>query len=221
MININSTLNIMIIYLTVEFQRSSQSSLSFFRGRPSSSCAFSSWLMAVSVPRKYSPMFRDFSRISASPDTCPSPSAVVMHRCRASPKHGCQVTIATYSNNTTHVHTRLMALCPGLPGWASTRKVKPIWNLLKQETVSGSGISWAICKSAPRSREITTPAPHCSLFHRPNALPATQPMTSVYWRQMLQQQKQFNNHFLVYLCLLVFIQRLMRSFCSQALRQML
>jgi len=34
---------------------------------------------------------------------------------------------------------------PGLPGWASTRKVKPIWILLKQETVNGSGISWAIC----------------------------------------------------------------------------
>jgi len=34
-----------------------------------------------------------------------------------------------------HTHTRLMALCPGLPGWASTRKVKPIWILLKQEIV--------------------------------------------------------------------------------------
>ena len=41
-----------------------------------------------------------------------------------------------------HTHTRLTALCPGLPGWAGTRKVKPIWILLKQETVSGSGISW-------------------------------------------------------------------------------
>ena len=58
--------------------------------------------------------------------------------------------------------TRLMALFPGLPGWASTRKSKPNWILLKQETVSGSGISWAICKSAPRSRQITTPAPHHS-----------------------------------------------------------
>jgi len=29
---------------------------------------------------------------------------------------------------------------------------------------SGSGISWAICKSAPRSRQITTPAPHYSSF---------------------------------------------------------
>ena len=47
----------------------------------------------------------------------------------------------------TRTHTRLTALCPGLPrGWAGTRKVKPIWILLKQETVSGSGISWAICK---------------------------------------------------------------------------
>ena len=42
-----------------------------------------------------------------------------------------------------HTHTSLMALFPGLPGWAGTRKVKPIWILLKQETVSGSGISWA------------------------------------------------------------------------------
>ena len=64
----------------------------------------------------------------------------------------------------THAHTRLTTPCPGLPGWAGTRKVKPIWILLKQETVSGSGISWAVCKSAPRSRQITTPAPHYSVF---------------------------------------------------------
>jgi len=56
-----------------------------------------------------------------------------------------------------HTHTRLTALCLGLPGRAGTRKVKPIWILLEQETVSGSGISWAIGKSAPRSRQITTP----------------------------------------------------------------
>jgi len=38
-----------------------------------------------------------------------------------------------------------------------------MWIFLEQETVSGSGIrwgGWAICKSAPRSRQITTPAPH-------------------------------------------------------------
>jgi len=62
----------------------------------------------------------------------------------------------------THTHTRLTALCPELPGWAGTRKVKPIWILLKQETASGSSISWSVCKSALRSRQITTPAPHHS-----------------------------------------------------------
>ena len=49
--------------------------------------------------------------------------------------------------------------------WVSRyQKGKPIWILLKQETVSGSGISWAIRKSAPCSRQITTPAPHYSVF---------------------------------------------------------
>ena len=38
-----------------------------------------------------------------------------------------------------YTRTHLMALCPGLPRWAGTRKVKPIWMLLKQETVTGSG----------------------------------------------------------------------------------
>ena len=83
---------------------------------------------------------------------------------------------------TTHTHTRLMALFPGLPRWAGTRKEKPIWILLKQDTVSGSGISWAVCKSAPRSRQIATPAPHHSVFYRLDALPAAQPTASKHWR---------------------------------------
>ena len=62
------------------------------------------------------------------------------------------------------------------------QKVKPIWILLKQETVSGSDISWAICKSAPRSRQITTPVSHRSVFYRPDALPAAQPTASKHWR---------------------------------------
>ena len=74
----------------------------------------------------------------------------------------------------THTHIRLTALCPGLPRSAGTRKVKPIWTLLKQETVRGSGISWAICKSAPRSRQMTTPTPNHSVFLQagcPSCLP--------------------------------------------------
>ena len=59
----------------------------------------------------------------------------------------------------------------------------PIWILLKQETVSGSGISWAACKSASRSRQTTTPLPHHSAFCRPDALPAAQPTVSKHWMQ--------------------------------------
>ena len=42
---------------------------------------------------------------------------------------------------------------------------------------NGNGISWAICKSAPCSRQITTPAPHHSVFYR-LVLPAAQPAVS-------------------------------------------
>jgi len=59
--------------------------------------------------------------------------------------------------------------------------------LLKQETVSGSGISWAICKSAPSSRQITTPAPHHWVFYRPDALPAAQPTASNHWRTIISK----------------------------------
>ena len=35
-----------------------------------------------------------------------------------------------------------------------------------------------ICKSAPRFSQITTPAPHHSVFYRPDALPAAKPTAS-------------------------------------------
>jgi len=65
--------------------------------------------------------------------------------------------------------------------------------------VSGNGISWAICKSAPRSRQITTPAPHHSVFYRPDALPVAQPTVSKYWRQRNRNkgQKQLANYYMV------------------------
>ena len=44
------------------------------------------------------------------------------------------IELKLYVHTHTHTRTRLTALFPGLPGWASTRKVKPIWILLKQET---------------------------------------------------------------------------------------
>ena len=67
------------------------------------------------------------------------------------------------------------------------QKVKPIWILLKQETVIGSGISWAICKSSSCSRQITTPAPPT-----PDALPAAQPTASKHWRLTRCHTRQLN-----------------------------
>jgi len=49
---------------------------------------------------------------------------------------------------------------------------------MKQETVSGSGISWAICKSARSSRQITMPAPHHSVFLQAGC-PSCHPTNSV------------------------------------------
>ena len=75
----------------------------------------------------------------------------------------------------TRTHARLTALCPGLPRWAGTRKVKPIWILLKQETVSGTDISWAICKYAPRSRQIDNHASTPSLSFLTGRMPFLPP----------------------------------------------
>ena len=73
----------------------------------------------------------------------------------------------------THTHTHpFNGPFSGTTRVSRYQKVKPIWILLKQETVSGSSISWAICKFAPRSIQTTIPAPHHSVFYRPDALPA-------------------------------------------------
>jgi len=89
-------------------------------------------------------------------------------------------------HNQSHTHTRLTALCPALPGWASTRKVKPTWILLEQETLSGSEVHWAICKSAPCSRQITTPAPHRAVFLQAGC-PSCRPTNSVKALKAIKQ----------------------------------
>ena len=66
-------------------------------------------------------------------------------------------------------------------------KTKMNLDFLEKETGRGSGISWAICKSA-HLQICTSPhtdnmlAPHHSVFYRPDALPATQPTASKHWR---------------------------------------
>jgi len=60
--------------------------------------------------------------------------------------------------------------------------------------VSGSRISWAICKSALCSRQITTPAPHHSVFYKPDALPAAQPTASKHWRHVTKSVSEMLWH---------------------------
>jgi len=88
-------------------------------------------------------------------------------------------------------HYNWLLLQPSYSPWTlsgTTRvsqyqKGKTNLDLLEQETVSGSGISWAICKSAARLRQITMPASQHSVFYMPDALPAAQPTASKQWRQ--------------------------------------
>jgi len=67
---------------------------------------------------------------------------------------GESLIIKYYTNEcfTSHTHTTVL-----WPSWILSRTTRVSWqqkgktnqNLLEQERVSGSGISWAICKSAP------------------------------------------------------------------------
>ena len=71
---------------------------------------------------------------------------------------GCQVSFFFAA------HTPFNGPFSGTTQVSRYQKGKPIWILLEQETVSGSGISWAICKSAPCSRQTTMPAPTTQFF---------------------------------------------------------
>jgi len=77
-----------------------------------------------------------------------------------------------------NTHTRLMALCPGLPRLAGTRKVQPIWILLKQED---SEWQWnqlgrvQVCTSLQTDNHASTPP---LSFLQVDALSATQPTMS-------------------------------------------
>jgi len=98
----------------------------------------------------------------------------------------CEDVFSTSICNThTHTHTHPFNGSLSRTTQVSRyQKGKTSLDFTEQETVSGSGISWAICKSAPHSRQTTTPAPHHSVFYRLDALPAAQPTASKHWRQI-------------------------------------
>jgi len=84
----------------------------------------------------------------------------------------------TDNNNNNNNNNNNDGPLSGKSGLAGTRNVKSVWIYW-----SDSGISWVIYKSAPRSRQITTPAPNQSVFCRPAAIPAAQPTASKHWRK--------------------------------------
>jgi len=61
----------------------------------------------------------------------------------------------------------------GITQVSQYQKDKTNLDLLEQEKVRGSGISRAICKSAPCPRQITMPAPTTQFFYRPVVIPVS------------------------------------------------
>ena len=73
-------------------------------------------------------------------------------------------TLITVRQRLTHTRTPFNGPFSRTTRVSRHQKGKLIWILPKQETMSGSGFRWAICKSAHRSRQITIPAPHHSVI---------------------------------------------------------
>ena len=95
-------------------------------------------------------------------------------------KQGYTLFTLTTGNNCSYTDRNALTLTQHQTSFADNssdkhQQRKPVWILLKQETVSGSGISWAICKSAPRSRQTTTPAPHHSVSDFTGQMPFLPP----------------------------------------------
>jgi len=88
------------------------------------------------------------------------------------------------STRRVHTHTTVSLLLWNLSGTTrvsryqkgKTRKVKTNLDLLEQETVSGSGICWAICKSAPHPRQ---PRQHATTQFLQAGCPSCRPTNSV------------------------------------------
>ena len=80
--------------------------------------------------------------------------------------------------HSMYTHTCLTALCPGLPGWAGTRKVKTNLDFTGARDSEWQWHQLGMCKSAPRSRQITTQAPHHSVFLQAGC-PSCRPTNSV------------------------------------------
>ena len=89
-------------------------------------------------------------------------------------KHGVQIVIVD-----THTHTHpFNGPLSGTTRVGRYQKGKTNLDFTEARDSEWQWHQLDICKSAPRSEQISMPAPHCSVFYRPDALPATQPTAS-------------------------------------------
>ena len=69
----------------------------------------------------------------------------------------------TYSRlRHTHTHTRLTALCPGLPGWAGTRKAASVPQIIQTNTLQPlyRSCKWQFCTSVQTYRSCKANRQH-------------------------------------------------------------
>ena len=118
----------------------------------------------------------------------------------------------------THTHP-LNGPLSGTTRVSRYQKGKTNWILLKQETVSGSGIRWAICKSSPRSSQITSQYPTTQFFTgRMPFLPPNQQRQSTVILQryfFLSEPDVCNTTVHLFLCLCRPSYSLMEALCFQ------
>jgi len=107
---------------------------------------------------------------------------------------GTSQAIAKYREYSAYTHTHTHPFNGPFSGTTRVsryQKSKPNLDFTKARDSESSGISWAICKSAPSSRQITTPATHHSVFYRPDALPAAQPTASKHLREIFSISQSY------------------------------
>ena len=106
--------------------------------------------------------------------------------------HACTYTrMYARTHTCMHAHTHAHTFNGPMFGtiWVSGYQKGIRKDLLEQATMSGSNISWAICKSAPWPRYITMPASHHSVFlqagcpscHPTNSVKALKAKTRMHW----------------------------------------
>ena len=87
-------------------------------------------------------------------------------------------SLSNFAHTHTHTHTLFNGPLSGTTRVSRYQKGKTDLDFTEARDNEGSGISWAICKSAPRSRQITMPTPHRSVFLQAGC-PSCRPTNSV------------------------------------------